>query len=130
MMPTRVAINGFGRMGRLALRAAWDRDDFAFVHVNELHGDAATAAHLLCFDSVHGRWDRAATGDDDTLTVDGRAIGYSEAGAPGDVPWADHGAEVVLECSGRFRTIESLTPYFERGVRRSSSPHPSRTTAR
>ena len=118
MTATRVAINGFGRMGRLALRAAWGRGDLEFVHVNELHGDAATAAHLLCFDSVHGRWDRAATGDGEMLTVDGREIGYSDAAAPGDVPWGEHGAEIVLECSGRFRTIESLAPYLDRGVRK------------
>ena len=118
MNPTRVAINGFGRMGRLALRAAWSRDDLEFVHVNELHGDAATAAHLLCFDSVHGRWDREATGDGDALTVDGRPIGYSDAAAPGDVPWGERGAEVVLECSGALRTIDSLMPYFDRGVRK------------
>ena len=118
MNPTRIAINGFGRMGRLALRAAWGRADLEFVHVNELHGDAATAAHLLCFDSVHGRWDRATSGSGDTLTVDGRAIGYSAAPAPGGVPWGEHGAEIVLECSGRFRTIDSLAPYFDRGVRK------------
>ena len=118
MEASRIAINGFGRMGRLALRAAWDRDDLRFVHVNEPHGDAATAAHLLCFDSVHGRWDREASGDGDGLTIDGRNIGYSAASAPGDVPWGEHGAEIVLECSGRFRTIESLAPYFERGVRK------------
>jgi glyceraldehyde 3-phosphate dehydrogenase len=118
MTLTRIAINGFGRMGRLALRAAWDRDDLEFVHVNELHGDAATAAHLLCFDSVHGRWDREATGDGDTLTVGGRQIGYSGAAAPGDVRWGELGAEVVLECSGAFRTIESLMPYFDCGVRK------------
>ena len=115
---TRVAINGFGRMGRLALRAAWDRDDLEFVHVNELHGDAATAAHLLCFDSVHGRWERAASGAGNKLTLDGRSVGYSAAAAPGDVPWGEHGAEVVLECSGRFRTVDSLMSYFDRGVRK------------
>jgi glyceraldehyde 3-phosphate dehydrogenase len=118
MIPTRIAINGFGRMGRLALRAGWERDDLRFVHVNERHGDAATAAHLLCFDSVHGRWDREATGDGDTLVVDGTPIGYSDAALPGDVPWSARDAEIVLECSGRFRTIESLAPYFERGVRK------------
>ena len=118
MTRTRVAINGFGRMGRLALRAGWDRDDIEFVHVNELHGDAASAAHLLCFDSVHGRWDRAASGDGDTMTVDGAALSYSAAAAPGDVGWADQGAEVVLECSGMFRTVESLQPYFARGVKK------------
>jgi len=118
MTATRIAINGFGRMGRLALRAAWGREDLDFVHVNELHGDAATAAHLLSFDSVHGRWDRPASGDDDGLTVDGRHIGYSDGAAPGDVAWGRLGAEIVLECSGRFRTIESLAPYFEQGVRK------------
>ncbi len=118
MTPTRIAINGFGRMGRLALRAAWDRDDLRFVHINELHGDAATAAHLLCFDSVHGRWERDASSDCDTLTVDGHDIPYSAEAVPGDVPWAESGAEIVLECSGRFRTIDSLTPYLERGVRK------------
>jgi len=118
MTATRVAINGFGRMGRLALRAAWTRDDLRFVYVNELHGDAAGAAHLLCFDSIHGRWGRTASGDGTTLTVDGVALGYGAAAAPGDVPWEEHGAEVVLECSGKFRTIESLRPYFARGVKK------------
>ena len=118
MAPTRFAINGFGRMGRLALRAAWARDDLELVHVNELRGDARTAAHLLCFDSVHGRWDRDAQGDGYVLHVDGRALGYSAAAAPGGVPWRDLGAEIVLECTGAFRTIDALAPYFERGVRK------------
>ncbi len=115
---TRVAVNGFGRMGRLALRAAWPRDDLEFVHVNEPQGDAATAAHLLCFDSVHGRWDREASGDGDTLTVDGRELGYSHAAEPGGVRWDEHGANVVLECSGRFRTMAALEPYFARGIKK------------
>ena len=118
MPATRVAINGFGRMGRLALRAAWDRDDLAFVAVNETAGDAACAAHLLCFDSVHGRWDRPATGAGNTLTIDGVALSYGAVAAPGDVAWEQHGVEIVLECSGRFRTVESLQPYFARGVKK------------
>ncbi len=118
MTATRIAINGFGRMGRLALRAAWRRDDLEIVHVNELHGDAATAAHLLSFDSVHGRWDRAASGDDDGLLLDGRRLGYTRADGPGGVPWGDLGAELVLECTGRFRTIDALAPYFEHGARK------------
>jgi glyceraldehyde 3-phosphate dehydrogenase len=118
MTPTRIAVNGFGRMGRLALRAGWDRDDLEFVHVNEPHGDAATAAHLLCFDSVHGRWDREADGDGDGLTIDGRRLTYSAADDPGAVAWDEQGVDLVLECSGRLRTIEALQPYFERGVRK------------
>ena len=115
---TSIAINGFGRMGRLALRAAWGLPELDFTHVNELHGDAATAAHLLVFDSVHGRWDREAHGAGSTLSIDGRSLSYSAEGAPGDVPWDELGVEVVLECSGRFRTPEALAPYFERGVRK------------
>ncbi len=116
MTATRVAINGFGRVGRLALRAAWGRPDFEFVHVNELNAGAHTSAHLLTFDSVHGRWGHDVVGEGDALKIDGTPLGHSSHAAPGDVPWADHGVELVLECSGRFRTIESLQPYFEQGV--------------
>ncbi len=116
MRTIRVGINGFGRMGRLALRAAWGRPDLEFVHVNELHGDAGTAAHLLVFDSVHGRWDREVHGAGDALEIDGATVGFSRHGAPGDVPWDELGVDVVLECTGAFRTPEKLAPYFERGV--------------
>ncbi len=115
---TNVGINGFGRMGRLALRAAWGWPELSFTHVNELKGDAATAAHLLMFDSVHGRWSRSASAEGGALSVDGKSIAYSGAASPGEVPWDDAGVDVVLECSGKFRTVESLAPYFERGVRK------------
>ena len=117
-MSTRVGINGFGRMGRLALRAGWGGADVEFVHVNELKGGAATAAHLLTFDSIHGRWGRDVVGEGDALTIDGRRLGFTEHAAPGDVPWGDLGVEIVLECSGKFRTPASLAPYFARGVRK------------
>jgi hypothetical protein len=65
MTATRIGINGFGRMGRLALRAAWAWPEFEFAHINELGGDAATSAHLLTFDSVHGRWDGGVECEDD-----------------------------------------------------------------
>ena len=115
---TRIGINGFGRMGRLALRAAWDGPDLEFAHVNELHGDAGTAAHLFTFDSVHGRWDGEASGSAETLTIDGTDIAFTGASDPGAVPWDEHGVEVVLECTGRFRTPEQLAGHFERGVRK------------
>ena len=115
---TRIGINGFGRMGRLALRAAWGWPELQFAHVNELEGDAATGAHLLEFDSVHGRWPHDIGAREETLVVDGEAISYSAQAEPGQVPWDEHGIDVVLECSGKFRTRESLEPYFERGVRK------------
>jgi glyceraldehyde 3-phosphate dehydrogenase len=113
-----VGINGFGRMGRLALRAAWDWPELAFAHVNELYGDAGTAAHLLTFDSIHGRWSEDVHGTGDALTVNGTTLGYSSAAEPGDVPWGELGVEIVLECSGRFRTPTALDAYFRQGVRK------------
>ncbi len=115
-MALRIGINGFGRIGRLALRAAWGQRDLEFVHVNELNAGAHTSAHLLTFDSVHGRWDHDVTGDDGTLAVDGTPLGHSSHAAPGDAPWAEYGVDLVLECSGEFRTMETLAPYFEQGV--------------
>ena len=117
-MSVRAGINGFGRMGRLALRAAWGWPELAFTHVNELAGDASSAAHLLTFDSIHGRWSEDVHGDGELLTVNGTELGYSSAAEPGGVPWGDLGVEVVLECSGRFRTPELLDAYFQQGVRK------------
>ena len=117
-MSARVGINGFGRMGRLALRAAWEWPELEFVHVNEPNGDAATAAHLLAFDSVHGRWSESAEGGEDGLLLAGTRLGYSAASAPGDAPWEAAGVDIVLECSGRFRTMAALEPYFRQGVRK------------
>jgi len=117
-MSVRIGINGFGRMGRLALRAAWGRPELEFAHINERHGDAATAAHLLSFDSVHGRWSEDVQGEQSVLHVQGSAIGYSQAAEPAEVPWDELGVELVLECSGKFRTVEALEAYFEQGVRK------------
>ena len=125
-----IGINGMGRIGRLTLRAAmggaWrdQKDPFRnnrleIAHVNEISGDSATIAHLLEFDSVQGRW-RAdiQTDGDGALSVDGRKIGFSADPRPDDVPWGDLGCDIVLECTGKFRTVESLQPYFDRGVKR------------
>ena len=118
MMKTRVGINGFGRMGRLLLRAAWNWPDLEFVHVNEVKGGTETAAHLLVFDSVHGRWAHDVKGQERSFSIDGQNVTFSEHAKPGDVPWKDLGVEIVLECSGKFRTPETLVPYFEKGVKK------------
>jgi glyceraldehyde 3-phosphate dehydrogenase len=117
-MSVRVGINGFGRMGRLALRAAFGNREIKIVHINELKGDAETAAHLLEFDSVHGRWKTPIAAEPHGLTVQGKRIGYSNFGAPGEAPWKEMGVEIALECSGKFLTTETLEQYFERGVRK------------
>lgn len=116
MRRVRVGINGFGRMGRLALRAAWGGPQLELVHVNELNGDAAVSAHLLTFDSVQGRWGHEAHGKADLLTIDGEALSHSSIAQPGAVLWRDHEVDLVLECTGRSRTVEALGPYFAQGV--------------
>ena len=116
-MAIRIGINGFGRMGRLALRAGWGRPGLEFVHINEVAGGPETAAHLLTFDSVHGRWPRPVTASHAGLVIDGIPVSFSSAAMVGDAPWAAQQLDIVLECSGRFRTVESLEPYFAAGVR-------------
>ena len=117
-MSIRVGINGFGRMGRLALREAWDWPDLEIVHINEVKGGSETAAHLLEFDSVHGRWRRNIRADDNSVVIDEKAVSFSEEKSPGDVSWDKMGVDIVIESSGKFRTTELLQPYFDRGVKK------------
>ena len=114
----RVGINGFGRMGRLALRVAWGRADLEIVAVNEPNGSAEVMATLLEFDSIHGRFARACRGAEDALVVDDVRVPYLRHDTPGAIPWRELGVELVLECSGRFRTPESLEPHFAQGASR------------
>ena len=125
-----VGINGMGRIGRLAMRAAFGgcrapagdpraANRLDIVHVNELKGGAAATAHLLEFDSIHGRWHGSfGVEDDNAIIVDNKRFGFSAAAAPGDVPWGDLGCDVVLECTGKFLKPDQLQGYFDRGVKR------------
>ncbi|MBI4933109.1 MAG: ArsJ-associated glyceraldehyde-3-phosphate dehydrogenase [Actinobacteria bacterium] len=117
-MTTRIGINGFGRMGRLVVRALRDQPSLELVHVNEHKGDATTAAHLLEFDTVHGRYQGTVRTEGDGLVVDDRPVSYSAHSAPGEIPWDDLGVDLVLECTGAFRTVEQLEPHFARGVQK------------
>jgi glyceraldehyde 3-phosphate dehydrogenase len=105
-------------MGRLALRAAWGCDELEFAHINETAADAVCSAHLLNFDSVHGRWDREACADADAIIIDGRRITHSSVAAPSDVDWRGMGIDLVIEASGKFRTPETLQAYFDQDVRK------------
>ena len=115
-MAIRVGINGFGRMGRLTLRAAWGNPDLQFVHINDPAGDAATLAHLLDFDSVHGRWTREAIADGDALLVDGVRIPVSRNKELAATDWS--GCDVVIEASGWFLKSDVLQPDLDQGVKR------------
>ncbi|MFM5983200.1 MAG: ArsJ-associated glyceraldehyde-3-phosphate dehydrogenase [Sphaerospermopsis kisseleviana] len=117
-MTIRVGINGFGRMGRLAVRAAWSWSEIEFVHINELKGGAVTAAHLLKFDSVHGKWEKEVEAGENRVFIDNKPLTFSEYSQPGEVPWEEFGVDIVLECSGKFRSPETLNPYFKRGVQK------------
>jgi len=117
-MTIRVAINGFGRIGRLALRAAWGSSQISIVHINEIAGDAAAAAHLLEYDSVHGRWDKNIQSTKDSLIIDNTTISYSHNSALNDTPWAAHRIDIVLECTGRFKLSTDFAPCFAAGVKK------------
>ncbi|MBF0159812.1 MAG: ArsJ-associated glyceraldehyde-3-phosphate dehydrogenase [Magnetococcales bacterium] len=118
-MALRVAINGFGRMGRLGLRAAWGRwPHLEFVHVNEILGDAACAAHLLKYDSVHGRWNHDVSADGNQIVIDGKRLGYSMVASPAQIDWRALGVDLVLECTGRFKTMAALQTYLDQGVKK------------
>ncbi|HBK11971.1 MAG TPA: type I glyceraldehyde-3-phosphate dehydrogenase, partial [Gammaproteobacteria bacterium] len=112
-MSKRIAINGFGRIGRLATRAAQAIPDLQMIHINEVAGDAATAAHLLKFDSVHGRWDVAVEAVADALLVDGQHISYSSNTSIEETPWQQLGVDVVVDCTGKFKTNDALQTYLQ-----------------
>ncbi len=126
----KVGINGMGRIGRLALRAAFgaaerQSDDpragnrLEVVHLNELKGGAAATAHLLAFDTVQGRWreDIEAEGAD-AIRIGERQLSFSSHASPADIPWGELGVEVVLECTGKFLTPETLQGHLDRGAKR------------
>lgn len=121
-MAVRVGINGFGRIGRLTLRAAWEFAELEFVHINEIKGGVEAAAHLLKFDSVHGRWLPDVRLEGDRIVIDDqksiKKISFSKYAKPELVNWQELGVDIVLECSGKFRTPETLSPYFTKGVKK------------
>ncbi|MGB5097872.1 MAG: ArsJ-associated glyceraldehyde-3-phosphate dehydrogenase [Porticoccaceae bacterium] len=117
-MATRIALNGFGRMGRLALRAAWDWPELDIVHINEIAGDAATAAHLLQYDSVHGTWSQSVAAEADALRIGARRLGYSRNADIAATPWRELGVDLVVDCTGKFKAKAALAPYFATGVRK------------
>ena len=115
-MTIKVGINGFGRIGRLALRAAWGWPELEFVHINDPAGDAATHAHLLNFDSVHGRWTHEAGSEGDHLVIEGKRIQVTANKAIAETDWSD--CDLVIEASGKMKTVAALQAYLQQGVKR------------
>mgnify|MGYP003683453891 FL=1 len=119
-MTIRVGINGFGRIGRLAMRVAWDSDLIKVVHVNEIAGDLESAAHLIKFDSIHGTWGRNVSVCDvrKSLIIDGSNVSYSQNWELENPAWSEANVDLVIDCTGKFKSQESLAPYFQQGVNR------------
>ncbi|MEW5009409.1 MAG: ArsJ-associated glyceraldehyde-3-phosphate dehydrogenase [Cycloclasticus sp.] len=116
-MSIKVGINGLGRMGRLVLRVAWAWPDIEFVRFNDPAGDAETFAHLMNFDSVHGRWSSEASGEGDQwLNIDGKKVAFSRHSSIADTDWS--GCDVVIEASGKMKTTVLLQAYLDQGVKR------------
>ncbi|MBF4422681.1 ArsJ-associated glyceraldehyde-3-phosphate dehydrogenase [Vibrio anguillarum] len=115
-MSIKVGINGFGRIGRLALRASFDWPEIEFVQINDVAGDAATLAHLLEFDSIQGRWHHQVISDGNAIIANGKVIRTSQQKAINDVDWS--GCDVVIEATGKHRKSEFLNQYLAQGVKR------------
>jgi glyceraldehyde 3-phosphate dehydrogenase len=126
----KIGINGLGRIGRLALRSAFGAADrqaddprsgnrLDVVHLNEIKGGAAATAHLLEFDSVQGRWRADIHADNaQTIRINDKKLGFSSYATSAEIPWGDLGVDVVLECTGKFLTPETIQGHLERGAKR------------
>lgn len=112
----KIGINGFGRIGRLVFREAWQRPDIEIVQVNDPGGDAASAAYLLEFDSVQGTWSRQVAAGDDGLVIDGKQVRWRSGRDAAEAGWGDVDVDVLIECSGRFRGAKLLAPFLEAGI--------------
>ncbi|WP_417533070.1 ArsJ-associated glyceraldehyde-3-phosphate dehydrogenase [Marinobacterium stanieri] len=116
MAKIKVGINGFGRMGRLTMRAIFDQPDVEIVQINDPAGDAATLAHLINFDSVHGRWSHEAVENAEGMQVGDRAIAVTANKAIANTDWS--GCDLVIEASGKMKTKALLQAYLDQGVKR------------
>lgn len=116
MKKIKIGINGFGRIGRLALRASWHWPEFEFVQINDPAADAATYAHLLKFDSVQGIWPEDVSANSDHIIINGKSIRVTTNKAIADTDWSD--CDVVIESSGKMKTVAILQAYLDQGVKR------------
>lgn len=125
MMALQLAINGFGRIGRLVFREAMLHDEFEVVAVNDLT-DAHQLAHLLKYDSVHGIYDRDVQSEDDAFVVDGKRVRVFAEKDPAQLPWGELGVDVVLECTGKFRSMEDVKKHIEAGAKKAILSAPAK----
>ncbi len=115
-MTIKIGINGFGRIGRLALRASFDWPEVEFVQINDVAGDTKTLAHLLEFDSVQGRWHHEVSVDGSNMIIDGQSVKTTQERDIDAIDWS--GCDVVIEATGVHRKTSFLNKYLEQGVKR------------
>jgi len=116
-MTISIGINGFGRMGRLGLRAGWNMPEYEINRINEIATDTTGSAHLLKFDSVHGTWDHDVLADNSNVIIDGKELAHSSNMAINDTDWSD--CDIVIEATGmHHKKPESLNTYFDQGVKK------------
>ncbi len=116
-MSIKVAINGFGRIGRLVFKAAFEDKDIEFVAINDLT-DSKTLAHLLKYDSVHGRFPAEVKAEGDYLVVGNRKVKVLAVKDPAELPWKELGVEYVVESTGVFRTRDKVAKHLEAGAKK------------
>lgn len=116
-MSVKVGINGFGRMGRLALRVGWEMPEIEFIQINEIATDAVGSAHLLKFDSAHGTWLQDTTAENQQIHINQKRIDHTSNSVIGDTDWS--GCDIVIEATGKHhKQPESLDTYFKQGVKK------------
>jgi len=116
-MSIKIGINGFGRIGRVVFRAALNRPDVEITAINDLM-DPVTIAHLLSYDSVHGKLATDVVPKGDAIEVGGRSIAISSVKDPAAIPWSDYGVDIVAECTGLFRDRDGASKHLSAGARK------------
>lgn len=124
-MTIQLAINGFGRIGRLVFREAMKHDEFEIVAVNDL-SDAGQLAHLLKYDSVHGVYDAEVYAEGDAFVVNGKRIQVFAEKDPAKLPWGELGVDVVIEATGKFRSMEDVAKHIEAGAKKAILSAPAK----
>jgi len=114
-MTIKVGINGFGRMGRLTMRALFNSANISITRINDPAGDAHTLAHLMNFDSVHGRWEHEAVAQGENIIINDQQVAVTQNTLLEETNWSD--CDLVIEASGKIKTTEKLSGYLQQGVK-------------
>ncbi len=116
-MAVKIGINGFGRIGRQVMRIAARRDDVEVMGINN-RSNPDVMGHLLRYDSAYGKFDETIEAGEDYLVVGGKKIPVTKGSSPADIPWADLGVDIVMECTGKFRDAESVSGHLRGGAKK------------